>query len=149
MTFTFNDGKLINFHTEDNPILNTDDECYFIFWSDENYHIPLIGHGTIVSDKFISTIDKEYMIQLNSVEENIEIIDKYFYNIYFDVVSDNNKSMSIKLTKNLLLKYNPIFKQNGFFVRNSLKDIKALKEFYIGIIKDNLESKINDINGLS
>jgi hypothetical protein len=70
------------------------------------------------------------------------------YNIYFDVVSENNKSINIKFSKNLLNKYNPIFKQNGFFVRNSLKEITELKEFYIQIIKDNLQTKIDQINEL-
>ena len=147
-SFAFDNNKLINLHSDENPILNINEECYFLFWSEENYHIPLIGNGTIVNDKFISIIDKEYYIQLNSVIENNEIIDKYLYNIYFDVVSENNKSINIKFSKNLLNKYNPIFKQNGFFVRNSLKEITELKKFYIQIIKDNLQTKIDQINEL-
>ena len=134
--------RLINLHSESNQIFNVYDYVYVIFWSDDNYHIPLIGKGQIVADKFISPIDKIYHIKIKELLHNNDDLTKYFFGT--DFIDQEKKRY--RPNKKMLGEEVFHIEQNGFFVRSTFEEIKSLHKFYTDIIKDNLNEKINQLN---
>ena len=90
-----NSISFINTYNDDNPILEIGDECYFIFFNSVDYHIPLIGRGTIIYDRFNDTINKHYFISLKEILEKKSIKDKFIEDIQLTLFPFNKETLNV------------------------------------------------------
>lgn len=152
--FGFVENMFINLYTKDNPILFTDDLCYFLFTNIIDNHRPLIATGKIVQDKFTDGMNKSYIIELIEIYETTEVLEKYVYNgasLALYQFKDNFLTKSAKVhfinpsNQQYIFKHN-VFKIESFFVRDSFDKIVALRNEYIKIIKRDLINQVSDID---
>jgi len=146
-SFGIEGNSLINLFSEDNPILSVGNKCFFIFNNIHNIHIPLIGYGEVVNDKFTNGMDKIYAIKLLKIHNNDFIVNNHVINNTFNVCGLRGelfkKNRNVKL--NTLNWKNSIYNINCFFVRTSLMNINNLHSDYVNIIKEDLNKQILEL----
>lgn len=149
--------NFINIHSENNKILNVGDECYFLFQNVVDYHIPLIGKGIIVQDKFTTGLNKNYYIELTDLLDNEKVLEKYFYPMQISLFNGEDLLRIPKYSKYFILgkdwktdflKTN-IFRIESFFVRENLDKIIALRKEYALIIEEDLRKQTEEIKFLT
>jgi len=141
------DTSLINIYSDENPVLKQNENCYFIFNSLTDAHIPMIGYGRILVDKYISGMDKNYYIKLLKLHSPDNVINKHFYDKQFRIAGfgDNISKMILqKMNKDKLQKH-PIFVIHSFFVRNTAEKITALHNDYKKIIYYDLQKQLREL----
>lgn len=151
-SFGFVNNTFINIYSEENPILNIGDECYFLFFHPINFHRTLIGKGTVTQQIYSDGLNVMYYVALEEILENKEIINKFVYGQKFPLWKFEEGKLhterffliSEKTTVEFLKTY--LFKAESFFVRNSLKTIKILQKEYTEIIKKDIVAQLNDVN---
>ena len=84
-SFGFVNNTFINIYTKDNPILNVDDECYFLFAHPIDFHRTLIGKGKVTHQIFIDGMNTLYYISLEEILENPTTINKFVYGKKFNL----------------------------------------------------------------
>lgn len=149
-----NSISFINTYNDDNPILEIGDECYFIFFNSVDYHIPLIGRGTIIYDRFNDTINKHYFISLKEILEKKSIKDKFIEDIQLTLFPFNKETLNVS-TKAKYIKYNSkldfsffdknLFKIEAFFIRKGIEEIINLRNEYSKIILSDLNKQIKEV----
>lgn len=139
--------EFINIYSENNPILNSDDNCYFLFSNIYDYHRPLIGSGTIIHDKFNDGLNKQYYIKLENIHESPLIIEKFVNNKTFDLVRqpslDLKKSIQVTSDRSFVFETN-LFKVDAFFVRTNIDDAKQLQTDYIDTMRSIIMKQLRD-----
>jgi hypothetical protein len=146
-TFGFINNEFINLYSKENPILEKDDSCFFLFSNDIDYHRPLIGRGVIVEDKFTDGMSKVYFIKLVEILESPKTINDFIYGKQFTIfpISEvlHNKKL-IQVTANF--EFNKIsFKIDAFFVRKTIELITELRKEYISILRKDILKQLKDI----
>jgi hypothetical protein len=145
--------EFVNLYSKENPILESNDNCFIIFNNINDYHRPLIANGIIISDKFSDGMSKEYYVKIISILEAPIIINEFVYNKQFFVyplINDNVFLASKKLTiinQNFDFNKN-LFKINSFFIRNTEEKIINLRNEYITIIKSDILKQLKDIDNI-
>lgn len=149
-----NSISFINLYTADNPIFEIGDECFFIFFNSIDYHIPLIGRGTIVFDRFNDEINKHYFISIKELLNSKEIFDKFINDKQLLLYPYNSETLNVS-TKPKIYKYSNktehkffdenLFKIECFFTRKSLNGIKQLQQDYANIILEDHLKQITEI----
>lgn len=146
--FGIEDNSLINLFSDDNPILNVNEKCFFIFHNNTNKHIPIIGYGEIIADRFTSGMDKIYTIQLLKIHSNPYTIDNHVIGNIFSLhgVHGNRfkTKRNVKINNHNWKK--SIFDVNCFFVRTTLVNINKLNSDYVGVIAEDLHKQLNELN---
>ena len=142
------ENEFINLYTEENPILTTHDECFFMLSNTHDYHLPLIGRGTIRSDKFTDGMNKHYYVEIQEIIETKFIVEKFIYNKPFVVQAWDGTNIGARKTVLFgqgtdLTKV--VIRLEGFFVRNSEEKIKALRKEYISVLKKDIVIQLQDI----
>lgn len=154
--FGYVDNTFINLYSKENPILDENETCYFLFNSIDNYHRPIVAKGKIISDIFSDGMNKIYYIQLLEIMESLGNLDKYVWGNSFSVIPYDyiNKKGAVKRnpkitasTDEKFFKDN-LFKIECFFVRTSLELIIELRKEYIKIILEDLKKSVTDIENL-
>jgi len=145
--------ELINFYSEENPILNINDNCYFLFANTLDYHRPMVGRGIIIDDKFDDGMNKIYYIKLLEIIETPKIIadfvtNNFLYTAPYDIetkVIFNKKST--KILPNFDFSLN-LFCIEGFFVRNTLEVLIKLRKEYTSMVRNDILKQIQDIDNI-
>lgn len=145
-------GEFVNLYNKDNPILETGDICYCCIFNNSMYHRPLIVKGLIVHDVFVDGLNKQYYIRILEILESPKITKQFWlsqpvttYHVTDDAVI---KSKSIKqITTNFDYNKN-VFKVEAYFTRDTEEKIRQLRKEYISVVKQDLESMLNDIEGI-
>lgn len=145
--------EFINLYSAENPILETGDQCFFMFTNTEDYHRPLIGFGIIVYDKFTDGMTKDYWIKINCFYESPTIIDKFILNKPFNLYPYNSKSGIISGKKLTIISpnfdyENNLIKIDCFFIRKTEEQINKLRNDYISVIRKDIESMLKDIDSI-
>ena len=146
--FGFLNGEFINLYSDENPILETDDICYFLFTNDVDYHRPLIGKGVIVHDVFTDGMNKDYYIKLIEIFESPKVINDFIngkpFNLFqFNAVVKTKKLVQINPNFNF---ENFVFKIDAFFIRKTLEQISNLRKSYIIILRKDINKQLSDID---
>lgn len=144
-------GEFINLYTKDNPILETNQECYGLIFNNESYHRPLIIRGVIVEDKFVDGVNKQYMIKILEVVESPKIIQEFFVNQRFYLHPYYNENISQRKLVHINSNWNAnnyLVKLDAFYVRDSLNKITELRNEYISVVRKDLEKMLSDINSI-
>lgn len=140
MEILFDDSNLLTFinsYTEENPILEIGENCFFIFFNSIDYFAPLIGEGMIKYDRFTSSINKHYFIALTKIHSNKFLVENYLLDKQFQVHFYNNsnpgvavKSRNIIFTEKLDSEFfdENLIKTECFFVRKNIKEIIELQK---------------------
>lgn len=145
-------NEFINLYSEENPILETDDICYFLFFNVDDYHRPLVGRGVILEDRFVESLNKEYYILIEDICENIIDINKYIIKHQFichpleSSGKINGRKMCTILRTSDFSKY--VMKIECFFVRKTLTQIQQLQKEFAKIIYNDLKQQMHDISKL-
>ena len=98
MEILFDDSNLLTFinsYTEENPILEIGENCFFIFFNSIDYFAPLIGEGMIKYDRFTSSINKHYFISLTKIHSNKFLVENYLLDKQFQVHFYNNSNPGV------------------------------------------------------
>lgn len=150
-SFGYVNGTFINVYTRDNPIKEEGEQCYFLFNAADNYHIMVIGRGTVVRDWFTDGLNKVYCIRLDEVCENNFVLERFVWGReYFMVSSPDAQRKPAKLTtitkktSAAFLALN-LFKIECFFVRDTLAEIVRLRKEYSGVILQDTKKSIEDL----
>jgi len=148
--FGFIDGEFINLYSEENPIMNTGEKCYFLFTNDVDYHRPLMAHGTIMDEEFSNGMNKIYYIKLEEFLETNTTISEFVTNKSFSshpIVDDN-----VQPTRKLILAAKGFdfktvsIKVEAFFARNTEEKIRELRKYYIELIRKDIVKQLADID---
>jgi hypothetical protein len=149
--FGYINGTFINVYTKENPIKEEGEQCYFLFNSVDNYHVQVIGRGTIIRDWFTEGLNKIYCIRLDEVCENNFFLEKFVWDKEYHLISnvDSHKKTpkAMVLTKrstSAFLSLN-LFRVECFFVRNTIEDIRRLKREYLEIILEDTLATAEDL----
>jgi len=151
-SFGFINNQFINLYTKENPLLDVDDECYFLFSSPGNLHRKLIGKGIVKNLIFNDGMNIIYFVALTQIIEDEQILNKFVYGKRFELWNyEKTKVCGSKLTlitEKTDLEYlsNFWFKVECFFIRPNLENINILKKEFSEIIKEDLIEQLNDIN---
>lgn len=142
--------EFINLYSDDNRIIQDNENCYFLFFNLIDFHYPLVGKGTVVSSEFTNGMTKEYLIELKEIKEERSTIDKFMIGKPFGLYDKTSKMTSKKIQQ---IGYNfdfinQLFKIDSFFVRDSIEKVLTLRNEYISIIKQDLTNMLNDINSI-
>jgi hypothetical protein len=152
-TFGYNDGLFINVYTEENPILEVNDECYFLFNSLDNYHRPIIGKGKVLHDSFTDGLHKTYYIALKEICETEMVLNAHVWKKQYLLVADTNLESVKKIprvhyiyafTKQEFLDEN-LFKVDCFFVRKSKEQAENLRKEYVKVILEQTKEMISEM----
>lgn len=154
---TNNAISFINMYTEENRMFQLGEECYFIFQNVVDYHIPLIGKGIIHQDKFTTSINKQYYIELIDLYDDEKVLEKYFYPSQISLYNAEDLLRIPKYSKFFTLGYDwktdfmktNLFKIECFFVRDTLEKIVALRSEYSLIIEEDLRKQIEEVKFLT
>lgn len=158
MEILFEDSNLITFinsYTEENPILEIGEKCFFIFFNSIDYYAPLIGEGIIKYDRFNASINKHYFISLTKIHSNKFLVENYLLDKQFQVYFYNNsnpgvaaKSRNIIFTEKLDSEFfdENLIKAECFFVRKNIKEIFELQKYYLDIILNDTVNQVKNIN---
>lgn len=149
-----NQITLINLYSEDNPILEIGDETYFIFFNALDYHIPLIGKGTVYFDRFNDTINKHYFICIKELLNSKSTHEKFIVDKQIQLYTYNKENLNMS-TKPRVYRFNDKFefeffddnliKIECFFVRKTLAGIQQLQKDFLEIINNDTLKILNDI----
>ena len=74
-----NQITLVNLYSQDNPLLEIGEECYFLTFNLIDFHIPLLMKGRIVYDRFNEEINKTYYIQITELVDSEKLYEKHLY----------------------------------------------------------------------
>lgn len=141
--FDIIDNNFINFYSKDNPILSIGDRCYFIFNNLVDVHIPLIGYGEVIMDKFITGMDKNYQIKLFKIHSPVDIQDEFIFNNQPFRVMVKDKPKIMKFNKSNII--NTVFNVHCFFCRPTLSTITQFHKKYCGVIIDDLHKQLKEV----
>lgn len=147
----FLNGEFINLYTKENPILEVGNECYALIFNISDYHYPLIIKGTIILDKYVDGMNKQYFIKVDDILETPKTKDKYLFGKQFFVYTKLDGKIANQKTHTISRHYNfekNLFKIEAYFVRNSLKKIQELRLEYVQIIKEDLQKMLSDVNSI-
>ena len=143
-------NEFINLYSDENPILDIKDTCYFLFTNKTDYHIPMIAKGVIFDDIFSNGLHKLYKVKVTDLLETPKIVDKFIIKKSFFLIPINkeNKIGNKKLIQiGINFDFNKyLFPTNSFFVRDSEIEIRKLRTEYIKIIRGNIEQQLSEIN---
>lgn len=144
-------GEFINLYTKENPILETNQECYGLIFNNEDYHRPIIIRGIIIEDKFVDGLNKQYMVKILELIESPKILQEFFVTKQFYLHPIENEIIKPRkltlITKDINLN-NFAFKIEAFYIRNSLEKIKQLRNEYISVVRKDIEKMLSDINSI-
>lgn len=154
--FGYVDNMFINLYSKENPILFTNDKCYFLFNNISDIHRPLIGYGTILQDQHTDGMNKIYFVALEEIFEDDITIKKFLYSNKTVMLHNyDNESLTKSQKVHFLTPqtnqefYNKnLFRIEAFFVRSTIEEINKLRLEYVSVIKKDLEDQISDINQL-
>lgn len=146
-----NSVEFINLYSDDNPIITTNDFCYFLFWNNMDYHKPLIAKGIIIEDKFIDGMNKLYSIKLLEILETPKTIKDFVIDKSFFIFPNDEKEGYVSITKRLLYvneifdfsKF--VFKVPAFFVRITEEKIQELRTEYVAVLKRDIMRQLKEI----
>ena len=128
MEIIFDDSNLLTFinsYTEENPILEIGEKCYFIFFNSIDYYAPLIAEGTIKYDRFNASINKHYFIALTKIHSNKFLVENYLLDKQFQVYFYNNNTPNVAAKSR-----NIIFTEKlNFFVISCKFNVKCRNNF--------------------
>jgi hypothetical protein len=150
-SFGLLNNEFINLYSKDNPILETDDQCFFLISNAIDYHRPLICQGIIMDDKFTDGMNKAYWIKYLNILEVPTIISEFFFgksffmNVFNEGIVGNRRLVQIGSGFNFT---NNLFKIESFFIRKSEEEIIKLRDEYILVIKKDLLKMIKDIENI-
>lgn len=156
---TINDNTnaitFINVYTNENPILEIGDSCYFIFFNSVDYHIPLLARGRVVFDRFNDTINKHYFISILELFDPKNVYDKFIFDKQIQLYPYNNTTEFVS-TKPKVYRFNNKFDTNFFennlikiecfFVRQTLDQIKELQQDVASIVRNDLAKQLLEMN---
>jgi len=145
-------NEFINLYSKENPIMNINESCYFLFTNNNDYHRPMVAKGIIVDDKFTDGVNKVYYIVIQELLESPKVIQEFFNECMFNLFpySNDDKNHIKKLTqinRKFDLKANA-FKIESFFVRNTEEKILELRKEYISIIRKDILKQLADIDNI-
>ncbi len=144
-------NEFINLYSEENPILEKNDNCYFMFTNNNDYHRPLIARGIIVQDKFTDGMNKTYHIRLLDILESPKTISDFIFNKPFTVYPYSNNFLSTKRLVQLGETFDfstNLFKITAFFVRTTEQKIIDLRKEYITVIRQDVLKQLKDIESI-
>lgn len=146
----FINDTFINIYSDENPILNVGDSCYFLFNNVNDVHVLLIGFGVIISDKLETGIHKTYKIKLTGLEDYPTTQKKFIFGkqFYLNPIRGNEKLFYIHDSYGVEFFEVNLFKVDCFFVRKTLDGIKELREYCCSIKMKQINEQLNDINSL-
>lgn len=155
-TFAIIGAEAINLYSLENPILDEGDECYFLFFNLVDYHRPLLGKGTIITDRMIDGLHKKYFIELKEICESPKIIQEFILNktftLYAGSASETNRAENsfskfrkIITAVNLGVFKSKTFYTEAFFVRQKQEEILKFRSEYISVVKKEIEKQLTDI----
>lgn len=148
-TFGIVGKEFINLYDAENPILKIGSVCNFIFHNLVDYHMPLIGTGLVIDDKFTDGMSKKYYIKLLSIDETPAIINEFVIKKQFIVYPFIDNVMLNKKLTQVELNFNwetNLLGIDCFFVRNSLEKIKEHRNEYIKKLREDIQKQITDID---
>ena len=143
--------EFINLYSKENPILHTDDICYFLFSNLHDYHMTLIGRGIIIEDKFTDGLNKAYYIRCLTIEENPNIIHEFVFGKPFIIYPYNNEIIGTKKIVQIEQYFDfskNLFKIEAFFVRPTIEKISEHRKEYIQVIHKDLLKQLKDIESI-
>jgi hypothetical protein len=146
-----NSVEFINLYSQENPILEELDICYFLFTNNIDYHRPLIAKGLIMEDKFTDGMNKLYCIRLLEIMETPKVILDFVISKPFIIFPYNNNILATKrlIQINESFNFNEyVFKIPAFFVRTNEEKIIELRNEYISVIKKDILKQLHDIDTL-
>jgi hypothetical protein len=152
--FGYINSVLINVYSKDNPIKEEGEQCYFLFNSVDNYHMMIVGKGTIIRDWFTEGLHKMYCIRLDEICERNDFLEKFVWGKQYFLV--NNVDSQKKLPKlgiiaarttGAFLAMN-LFKTDGFFVRDTIEQITHLREEYTRIVYQDTLDTLADMRNI-
>lgn len=151
MSFALLNNEFINLYSQDNPILEKNDICYFLLFNMHDYHRPIIAKGIIIEDKFLEGMNKEYFVKIFEFIESPKTINSFILNKSFIIYPYNNETNIIGTKKMIQILENLdftnyLFKTESFFVRNSEQKIKELFIDYIKVLKKDILKQLSDID---
>lgn len=154
--FGYIDNMFINLYSKENPILFTNDKCYFLFNNISDIHRPLIGYGTIFDDQHTDGMNKIYFIALEEIFEDDSTIKKFLHsnktvmlhNYANESLTKSQKVHFLTPKTNQEFFNNNLFRIEAFFIRSTLEEIIKLRSEFVVVIKKDLEEQISDINEL-
>lgn len=145
---------LINLYSSENPIMEIGDECYFLFFNAIDYHIPIIGKGIILYDRFNDTINKHYFISIKEIVDSKYTIDNFVTNKQIQIYPFNKTTLQLS-NKPKVHKFNIQFEQTFFdenlikiecfFVRKNLESIKKLQKEFLDVINKDTYKILTEI----
>lgn len=150
------DGTYVNLYDEEsNIMLHPGDECYFLLFNVDDIHIPLICSGNILEDSFLDGMNKQYIIQMNSICESPDVIDKYFDGKIFKMCN-KTKSDGFSTGKPLMIyssNFQRLIQENfvrvdAVFVRKNYQLAASLKKEFLEIIKTDLMKQILEVDDM-
>lgn len=155
LLFGYVSPEFINIYSEDNPLLNPEDTCYFLLTNLVDIHYPMIAKGIIKQDMYTNDLDKSYFIQIQELFESEDNINRYFHNQTFESTKANvlSRFKNIIFKKHMLSSKSKFFEDNlvridGFFVRPTYTAIFELRKNYVSIIKNDLQTQLMEIKQL-
>lgn len=144
-------NEFVNLYSEDNPILEEGDSCYFIFQNTTDYHMPMIGRGIIMNDVFTDGMNKLYFIKILEIIESPKVISEFIYQRTFEILPIKNNVIGVKKINPISSKYgfdNHVIPVEAFFTRKTEDKIKELRLEYLSIIKKDIQKQLKDIESL-
>lgn len=151
-------NSFINIYSADNPILNINDECYFLFTNNQDYHKLLIGKGIVYHDTINDGMNKVYYVKLHEIIETPKTIKTFVNKKQFLLYKININKLKGIDKKNIgyNVKYindetdkefldNNLFKIDGFFIRETLNNIIELKKDFNKVIIMDLQNQMKDL----
>lgn len=156
MSFGVVGNEFINIYSPKNKLKVSGDFVFFLFTNVKDIHRPLIGYGQIKYDKFSFDMLKIYGIELISVYETTDTMNRFFNNQKFEMLSTSNFNKKIYLTmKNEFLNKDvndilsdKVLNINSFFVRDNIAEVADLRQKYSKIIFKDIERQYVEISNL-
>jgi len=143
-----NTVEFINLYSQENPIMNEGEICYFLLTNALCYHRPLITKGLIVEDKFADGMNKIYGIKILEIQESPKILKDFVYGNPFTLYPIENNVIYSKRYVQVnpridLSKY--IVRLPGIFVRNTYEKAVDLRIDYVAEIKKDILKQLKEI----
>lgn len=148
-----NQITLVNLYSQDNPLLEIGEECYFLTFNLIDFHIPLLMKGRIVYDRFNEEINKTYYIQITELVDSEKLYEKHLYGkqlVTYNFISEtetlSTRPRVLRFEKSLSLEFfeTNLLKIDCFFIRKDLTKIENLRQGYIDIIVSDLYKQIKE-----